>query len=100
MFYECSSLKELNLSNFNTDKVKYMSDMFNGCSSLKILNLINFKINHYTDIFNIFLNCISLEELNISNSFYIVVKNDKNEYLPDESKLKIKEYIPIKKKFR
>ena len=32
MFYGCSSLKELNLSNFNTNNVIYMSYMFNGCS--------------------------------------------------------------------
>jgi surface protein len=32
MFYNCSSLKELNISNFNTDNVKDMSCMFKGCS--------------------------------------------------------------------
>ena len=42
MFYECSSLKELNISNFNTNKVNDMSYMFNEYSSLKELNLSNF----------------------------------------------------------
>ena len=32
MFYGCSSLKELNLSNFNTNNVTYMRYMFSGCS--------------------------------------------------------------------
>ena len=32
MFSRCSSLKELNLNNFNTNNVTYMSGMFNGCS--------------------------------------------------------------------
>ena len=32
MFNGCSSLKELNLSNFNTNNVTYMRYMFNGCS--------------------------------------------------------------------
>ena len=32
MFYGCSSLKELNLTNFNTNKVKDMRWMFYGCS--------------------------------------------------------------------
>ena len=32
MFYECSSLKELNLSNFITNNVTYMLGMFCGCS--------------------------------------------------------------------
>ena len=37
MFYGCSSLKELNLSNFNTNNVNDMGYMFYGCSEqLKI----------------------------------------------------------------
>ena len=32
MFCECSSLKELNLNNFNTNNVTDMSYMFSGCS--------------------------------------------------------------------
>ena len=32
MFYECSYLKELNISNFYTNNVTNMSDMFYGCS--------------------------------------------------------------------
>ena len=32
MFDGCSSLKELNLSNFNTNNVTYMDCMFDGCS--------------------------------------------------------------------
>ena len=33
MFNGCSSLKELNLSNFNTNNVINMNHMFNGCSN-------------------------------------------------------------------
>ena len=32
MFSKCSSLKELNLSNFNTDNLTNMGGMFLGCS--------------------------------------------------------------------
>ena len=32
MFYGCSSLKELNISNFNTNKVTTMYSMFYGCT--------------------------------------------------------------------
>ena len=35
MFSGCSSLKELNLSNFNTNNVTKMDGMFYNCSSLK-----------------------------------------------------------------
>ena len=44
MFYQCISLKDLNLSNFDTNNVTNMSGMFQGCSSLN--NLILFDINY------------------------------------------------------
>ena len=46
MFYECSSLKELDLSNFNINNVITMSYMFYNCSTLKELNLLNFNNNN------------------------------------------------------
>ena len=57
MFYKCSSLKELNLSNFNTNKVTYMRYMFYGCSSLKELNLSNFNTNNVTNMDGMFYGC-------------------------------------------
>ena len=45
MFNECSSLEELNVSSFNTNKVYVMDKMFFGCSSLKDLDLTNFNTN-------------------------------------------------------
>ena len=50
MFCGCSSLKELNLNNFNTNNVTNMYGMFWGCSSLKELNLNNFNTNNVTDM--------------------------------------------------
>jgi len=50
MFYGCSALKELNLSNFNTNNVTDMEGMFSWCSSLKELNLFNFNTNNATNI--------------------------------------------------
>ena len=45
MFSRCSSLKKLNLNNFNINKVTNKSKMFLGCSLLKELNLNNFNTN-------------------------------------------------------
>ena len=45
MFSRCSSLKELNLSSFNTNNVTNMRHMFSECSSLTEINLSNFKTN-------------------------------------------------------
>ena len=40
MFSECSSLTNINLSNFNTNNVKNMSGMFWGCNKLNKNNII------------------------------------------------------------
>ena len=45
MFYGCSDIKEIDLSNFNTSNVKNMDFMFYDCSSLTSLNLSNFDIS-------------------------------------------------------
>ena len=55
MFYKCSSLISLNLSNFNTNNVNNMSYLFCNCSSLTSLNLSNFNTINVTDIFLIVL---------------------------------------------
>ena len=50
MFFKCSSLTSLNLSNFNTNNVTNMSYMFNKCSKLTSLNLSNFNTNNVTNM--------------------------------------------------
>ena len=53
MFYECSSLKELNLNNFNTNDVINMSYMLSKCSDelkLKLKSKFNkFKNEAFED---------------------------------------------------
>ena len=53
MFYGCSSLTSINLSNFNTSNVTYMYGMFSGCSKLKKEN-INIKNRKFLDNKNLF----------------------------------------------
>ena len=57
MFFRCSSLKELNLSNFNTINVIDMGHMFYCCSSLKELNLSKLNTNNVTDMGSMFFGC-------------------------------------------
>ena len=54
LFYDCSSLTSLNLSNFNTNNVNDMRYMFSYCSSLTSLNLSNFNTNNVTNMEDIF----------------------------------------------
>ncbi|MBR1726601.1 MAG: hypothetical protein IJ724_08150, partial [Muribaculaceae bacterium] len=41
MFMNCTSLTELDLSNFSTPVGKSFNDMFNGCENLVMLDLSN-----------------------------------------------------------
>ena len=49
MFYNCSSLKEINLKYFETSNVTNMRAMFSNCSSLKYLDLTSFDISKSKD---------------------------------------------------
>ena len=75
VFYECYSLKELNINNFNINKVTKMIGMFNGCTSLKELNLNNFNTNNVTDMRCMFGGCLDELKLKIKSQF----KNFKEE---------------------
>lgn len=68
MFSECSSLTELDVSNFNTSNVTDMIGMFNECSSLTELNVGNFNTSNVTNMRHMFRDCSKLKELNL-NSF-------------------------------
>ena len=67
MFYMCSNLTKVNLSNINTQKVNNMKLMFYNCSSLTNLNLSSFDTRNVKDMKMMFYNCSSLIKLNVSN---------------------------------
>ena len=67
MFYNCSKLKTLDLSDLDTSKVTDMSGMFNGCFELTNLDLNNFNTANVTDMSDMFYGCAKLNELNFSN---------------------------------
>ena len=78
MFYECQALTSLNLSNFNTKNVKYMSSMLCGCESLTSLNLSSFITENVTNMQGMFFNCRGLKSLDLTNFNTINVKNMKS----------------------
>lgn len=67
MFENCSSLKEIDLSNFETKNVYYMNDMFMNCSSLKTIDTSKFNTVKVKDMQFMFYNCSSLQTLDVSN---------------------------------
>ena len=77
MFYKCSSLKNLDVSHFDTSQVKDMSYMFACCDSLKSLDVSHFFTSQVTDMEYMFLSCGSLESLEVSHFFTSQVKSMK-----------------------
>ena len=71
MFYECKSLKNLNLSDFDTQNVIDMDYIFSGCKSLMKINLTNFNTQNVKNMSGIFDGCNSLKK-------QFVITNDKN----------------------
>ena len=67
MFFGCSSLTNIDLTNFNTNNVKDMSYMFSGCSSLININLLSFNTNNVIDMSYMFNECSSLTNIDLSN---------------------------------
>jgi len=67
MFYGCSSLKKIDLLNFNTQNATDMSYMFSKCSSLSSLDLSNFKTLNSSNMCKMLSGCSSLVNVNLYN---------------------------------
>jgi surface protein len=67
MFYGCSSLKELNISSFDTSSVNNMKSMFFGCKKLTSLDLLNFDTRNVINIASMFSECRNLAYINFYN---------------------------------
>ena len=67
LFYYCSKLTTLNLSNFDTSNVENMGSMFSDCSSLTSLDVSNFDTSKVTDMNYMFGYCGNLTTLDVSN---------------------------------
>ncbi|MCR4664425.1 MAG: DUF285 domain-containing protein [Paludibacteraceae bacterium] len=66
MFYGCSSLTSLDLSDFKTDKVTSMACMFTSCSSLRSFDLSSFSTANVTNMRRMFDFC-GMKSLDLSN---------------------------------
>ena len=67
MFYSLSYITEIDLSDFDTSKVKSMKQMFCLCSSLTSLNISNLDTSQVTDFSFTFYGCSLLTSLDLSN---------------------------------
>lgn len=70
MFYQCYKLSgELNLSNFDTQNVTDMSNMFAFCAALKTINISGFNTSQVTNMYWMFMNCGALETIEIGDEW-------------------------------
>ena len=77
MFYGCTALRSLDISNFTSKKVVDMKNMFYNCFLLDDLNISNFKAKNINDISDMFTGCsndlinkIKIKDKNFINSIY------------------------------
>lgn len=69
MFSECEALEELDLSNFNTDKVFNMLSMFYRMSSIKELDLSSFNTSNVEQMRYLFKHDENLKTIYVTDAF-------------------------------
>lgn len=67
MFYQLNKLTTLNLSNFNTQNVKTMNSMFKYMENLSLLDLSSFNTQKVTDMSGMFHGLRNITSLNLSS---------------------------------
>ena len=79
MFFYCSSLVSLDLSSFDTSKLKSAASIFSSCKSLVSLDLSNFDLSNATKYTNIFQYCNKLTHIKCKQAFkdWCITKQDK-----------------------
>ena len=90
MFYRCSSLISLNLSHFNTQSISSMKSMFNGCSSLTSIDLSNAIIGTKNKFNSLFYGCSNLTYIDISSFSFSSTFNLFDSNIPSEGTIKVK----------
>ena len=86
MFYGCSSLINLDLSNFNTSKVINMPDMFISCKALIVLDLSSFDTSNVETMNGMFALCNNIKTIYVSNKWNTSnVTNSNNMFLNNAS---------------
>jgi len=67
MFYNCNSLKELDVSTWDTRHVKTMENLFYKCNSLTTIDVRNLSMGNVESIRSMFYGCSSLTTLDLTD---------------------------------
>lgn len=62
-FHRCESIKNIDLSNWDVENVRYLGGLFFGCTSLKYFSFKNWKTSNVFSMVSMFKNCTALEEI-------------------------------------
>lgn len=76
--FTTTSLEKIDVSSWDTSKVKDMSGMFAGCNKLKQLDVGNWNTNNVVDMKAMLTHCLELQSLDVSNWDTSNVKDMKN----------------------
>lgn len=97
MFYNCQSLKNIDLSNINLLNIENMNYMFYQCLELNSVNLSEIDSSNVNDVSNMFENCIAINTIDISNFNNTDIKiNDMFKGVPESGKIIINENLKDK----
>ena len=66
MFYNCASLTSLDVSGFDTARVTNMQAMFQGCETVTELDVSHFDTSSVTDMSYMFCGCANVASLDVS----------------------------------
>lgn len=69
MFGNCSEIKSLDLSTFNTSLLSNIGFMFNGCENLTSLDLSSFDTSLVSNMSNMFNGCKKLQSVKFGDNF-------------------------------
>lgn len=75
LFYDCSSLSQLDLSHFDTANVTNMRCMFYNCKNISSLDLSSFNTSNVVDMSYMFYHCNKLSDIHLQNWNTSNVKN-------------------------
>lgn len=75
VFCKARKVNSLDLSEFDTHGVEYMSNMFEDCWSLVSIDLSNFNIEKVIDMSSMFENCYSLTKLDLAHTVNRKIKS-------------------------
>jgi surface protein len=62
-FHRCESIKNIDLSKWNVENIRWLGGLFFGCTSLKYFSFKNWKTSNVFSMVSMFKNCTSLEEI-------------------------------------